>query len=182
MLTPVFFIMYMVNDPYIRLASLVIYTFAALTDFFDGHYARKYGLESSLGVFLDPLADKILTFSAFIVLPTLNSHVFPWLPIIAIVIRDVIVTVMRVVATQRGMDMKTSYSAKVKTFIQMGFLYVSLVLGLAIALPNFLGNLARMFFFHEHGYMTYALYLVALITVYTGIEYIVQNRKLFQRS
>lgn len=180
-LTPVFFVMYTVDDPLIRLLSLVVYTVAALTDYFDGHYARKMGVETSLGVFLDPLADKILTLSAFIVLPMLSSHVFPWLPIIVIVVRDVFVTVMRVVATQRGMEMKTSASAKAKTFIQMGFLYVSLLLGLAISIPNFFGNMARMFFFHPNGYMTYALYVVAVITLYTGIEYIVQNRKLFQR-
>lgn len=178
-LTPVFFVMYTVDDPIIRLISLVVYTVAALTDYFDGHYARKMGVETSLGVFLDPLADKILTFSAFIVLPTLNANVFPWWPIILIVVRDVWVTGMRVVATQRGMEMRTSYSAKVKTFIQMGFLYVSLLLGLAIAVPNFYGSLARQFF--HSGVMTYALYVVAFITLYTGIEYIVQNRKLFQR-
>ena len=178
-LTPVFFIMYTVDDPLIRLMSLVVYTVAALTDYFDGHYARKMGVETSLGVFLDPLADKILTFSAFIVLPTLNANVFPWWPIIAIVVRDVWVTGMRVVATKRGMEMKTSFSAKVKTFIQMGFLYVSLLLGLAISVPHFYGSIARQFF--HSGVMTYALYVVAFITIYTGIEYIVQNRKLFPR-
>ncbi len=178
-LTPVFFVMYTVDDLFIRLISLVVYTVAALTDYFDGYYARKMGVETSLGVFLDPLADKILTFSAFIVLPTLNANVFPWWPIILIVIRDIWVTGMRVVATQRGMEMQTSYSAKVKTFIQMGFLYVSLLLGLAITIPNFYGSLARQFF--HSGVMTYALYVVAIITLYTGIEYIVQNRKIFQR-
>lgn len=180
LLTPVFFIMYTVNDPWIRTASLVVYTIAALTDYFDGHYARKLNVETSLGIFMDPLADKILTFAAFIVLPMLNTHIFPWWPIILIVVRDVFVTGMRVVANQRDMEMKTSYSAKVKTFIQMGYLYIALLLGLAITIPHFYGNLARQFF--HSGYMTYGLYIVAAITLYTGIEYIVQNRKLFVRA
>lgn len=181
LLTPVFFILYMMEDPWMRLASLFVYTAAALTDYFDGHYARKLNVESSLGTFIDPLADKILTFAAFIVLPTINSQIFPWWPVVLIVIRDVWVTYMRVLASRRGIEMKTSYSAKVKTFIQMGYLYVALLIGLLLSLYNFYGNITRQIAYNT-GIFTWGLYIVAAVTVYTGIEYIVVNRKLFHRK
>lgn len=180
-LTPVFFIMYMTNDPWIRAFSLVVYTVAALTDYFDGHYARKYKVESSLGTFMDPLADKILTFAAFFALPTVNSQLFPWWPVVLIVVRDVVVTWMRVHATQRGMEMKTSYSAKVKTFIQMGYLYVALVFGLILSMYNFYGNMARQLAYKTE-FLAWGLYIVAAVTVYTGIAYVFANRQLFRRA
>ncbi len=179
-LTPVFFVLYMMEDPIWRSISLVVYTIAALTDYFDGHYARKYGVESSLGIFLDPLADKILTIAAFCVLPVIEPGIFPWWPILLIVGRDIFVTGMRVLADQRGMVMKTSYSAKVKTFIQMGFLYVALLSGFLATLPMVLGEWTRVFL--DWGVLTWLLYVVALVTVYTGLEYVNDNRGLFRRG
>jgi CDP-diacylglycerol--glycerol-3-phosphate 3-phosphatidyltransferase len=180
-LTPVFFILYMMNDPWLRTLSLVVYTAAALTDYFDGHYARKYGVESSLGTFIDPLADKILTFAAFFALPTINAQLFPWWPVVLIVLRDIAVTWMRVHATQRGVEMRTRYSAKVKTFIQMGYLYVALVFGLILSMYNFYGNMARQLAYRTE-FLEWGLYLVAAVTLYTGIEYAVVNRNLFRRE
>lgn len=180
-LTPVFFILYMMDDPWLRALSLAVYTAAALTDYFDGHYARKYGVETSLGTFIDPLADKILTFAAFFALPTINAQLFPWWPVVLIVMRDIFVTWMRVHATQRGLEMKTSYSAKVKTFIQMGYLYVALVFGLFLSMYNFYGNMARQLAF-KTDFLAWGLYIVAAVTVYTGIEYVLANRNLFRRE
>src|SRR5690606_11256485 len=96
-----------------------------------------------------------------------------------IVGRDIFVTGMRVLADQRGMTMKTSYSAKVKTFIQMGFLYVALMSGFLATLPMVLGEWTRIFL--DWGVLTWLLYLVALVTVYTGLEYVNDNRGLFRR-
>src|SRR5690625_6952005 len=76
----------------IRGLSLLVFTIAALTDAFDGYLARKHKVESKMGAFLDPLADKFLTFAGFICLPFLTPTLFQCWAILLIVLRDIIVT------------------------------------------------------------------------------------------
>ncbi len=71
-LSPVFMIFFEMENPMARLLGFAIYCFAALTDLIDGHYARKYGIVTGFGKFMDPLADKILVTSAFITLVSLG--------------------------------------------------------------------------------------------------------------
>ena len=69
LLTPVFLVLFFEPELWIKLIALGVYIIAAITDFFDGYYARKYNIETSIGAFLDPFADKLLTLSGFAVLP-----------------------------------------------------------------------------------------------------------------
>ena len=63
-LAPVFMTFFLAENPYSRIFGCVLYFVAALTDLADGHYARKYGIVTGFGKFMDPLADKILVSSA----------------------------------------------------------------------------------------------------------------------
>lgn len=110
------------------LAALIVFFIASLSDFFDGFIARRLELHTRFGVFADPLADKLLVGSAFIAFLFLPSIAIPVWLVVLILVREVFVTVMRIVAVRRGLEMKTEYSGKIKTFFQMIAIFSILIL------------------------------------------------------
>lgn len=179
-LAPVFLYLYLQGGLVLGLLSILVFTIAAITDYFDGHYARKYEIETSLGVFLDPLADKVLTFSAFIVLPFVDESQFPWWAVTLIIIRDVFMTGLRIYANKKKMPMKTRYTAKTKTTIQLVFLYVALFLGVFQGTGNIIAHWSEIIL--STGIMFWVMMFVTFVTVYSGIEYVFTNQKLFRSS
>lgn len=106
------------------------FTLAGLSDAVDGYYARKYGVVSSFGKFLDPLADKLLSMSALIMLLALQ-RIAPWI-VILLVCRDVTITALRSMAADEGIVLSASDWGKRKTFLQsfaIGFLLVHYPVG-----------------------------------------------------
>lgn len=180
LLAPIFVVMYLQDELLWRSLSVAVFATAAVTDFFDGYIARHYHAESAYGVFLDPLADKILTFAGFICLPFVFPDYVPWCAIALIVLRDVFVTLLRVVADKKDHVMKTRSTAKIKTFVQMLFLYSTLLFGVFLQSTVKMGSISKTII--NSGIIEYLLYLIVLITIYTGIEYAVINRRLFERQ
>lgn len=137
-LSPVFmlFIVYPVGGRMISLLiAAVIFGLAALTDFFDGMLARKYGQITNFGIFLDPLADKFMIFAALLSIcfsglvieeGTLFSSVFFWASGI-IIFRELAVTSMRlVVSGEKGIVVPANYLGKIKTVTQIICVLVTL--------------------------------------------------------
>lgn len=94
-----------------------VYTVSAITDFLDGWLARRMGLISVLGKFLDPLADKLLVISSLLVMIAMD-----WVPawaVIIIVARELSVTSLRVIAMSEGVEMAASQGGKEKAALQM---------------------------------------------------------------
>jgi len=176
----VFITLYLQNAIIWRSLSVAVFAVAVVTDFFDGYIARNYGAQSSSGIFLDPLADKVLTFSGFACLPFLNPEQFPWFAIGIIYARDIFITLMRVWAEHKNITMQTRYTAKVKTFTQMLFLYTVLLLGVFaqsdIALAPYCSEIL------QSSLMSWLLWSVVAITVYTGFEYVYVNWNIFQKK
>lgn len=179
-LAPLFVLMYLQPELIWASLSIAVFAVAAVTDYFDGLIARRYGAMSDTGVFLDPLADKFLTFAGFICLPFISSSQFPWWVIGLIFFRDIFVTLMRIFAERKGIKMQTSSTAKLKTAVQMGFLYVALLAGVFVKTDIMVGEFSRNLM--DSGALGIMLYGVMIITVYTGIEYVVMNKKIFSRS
>jgi len=180
LLAPLFVFLYL-QDAFLWAAlGMAVFVLAAVTDYLDGYYARRYKVSSHLGTFLDPLADKILTFAGFLCIPFIDSAQFPWWIIGIIVFRDIFITVLRVWADHNGVVMETRYLAKVKTLLQMVFLYVVLLTGMLVKTDGVVGRPASAFL--ESGVLGWLFLLVMIITVYTAIEYLYINRRLFTRA
>ncbi len=100
-----------------RWAALAIFIIASLTDLLDGKIARKYGLITNFGKFMDPLADKMLVCSALICLVELG-RIYSWM-VIVIVVRDFVISGFRLVAAERGKVIAANSWGKFKTASQM---------------------------------------------------------------
>lgn len=118
-LTPVFMACMLINFPYHYAVALVVFIVASLTDMWDGKIARKYGLITNLGKFLDPLADKALTTAAFICfVAEFNEPTLPW-ALMLILTREFMVTSVRLLAAKDGVVVAASFAGKLKTVMQM---------------------------------------------------------------
>jgi CDP-diacylglycerol---glycerol-3-phosphate 3-phosphatidyltransferase len=154
--------------------ALIVFVTAAVTDLFDGRLARQRKEETSLGKFLDPLADKFLVLGALVQF-WLMGLVSAWLVGI-IVIRDVYVTVMRVNAIMKGTELKTSGDAKLKTGIQLTVVITTIVFngGRMIAMslaPDYSG-----FWIDINNYIVFyngLLSVAVIFTIYSWVKYLI---------
>lgn len=145
------------------LAAAAVFSLASITDYFDGYFARKYGLVSNLGKILDPLADKLLVSSAFIMLVSLN-FVPAWIACM-IIGRELAVTGLRCVIVEYGEDVSASWLGKYKTGFQ-----IASIIPLLIHYPYF------GIHFDSIGYVL--LYGALLFTLWSGADYFIKFRKL----
>ena len=161
LLIPVFIIVLMTGYYYI---SAVIFIVASATDALDGYIARKYNLVTNFGKIMDPLADKLLVISALICLVELGD-IAGWM-VIVILAREFTITGLRTVAAAQGLVIAAGWSGKIKTIFQM-------VAVPALLLQNWPFSLIG-FPFAE-----IMLWASVIMTIYSGIEYIIQNKSVF---
>ena len=135
--------------------SLGIFIVASLTDFVDGHIARKYNQVSDFGKFLDPLADKLLTLAAMAMY--CEWGIFPAWALMIVLTREFAVSGLRMVAGPKGKVIAAGKSGKFKT--------ASTMVGLCamMALPGI--DILN----------TAVIACIVLTTVYSGVEYFIQN-------
>ena len=135
--------------------SLAVFIIASLTDYVDGHIARKYNQVSDFGKFLDPLADKLLVIAAMVMF--CQWGMFPAWALMIVLTREFAVTGLRLVAVGKGVVIAAGKSGKFKTAstmiglcVLMGFPSVPVLAWLIVA-------------------------VIVITTVYSGIEYFIQN-------
>ncbi|NUN08734.1 MAG: CDP-diacylglycerol--glycerol-3-phosphate 3-phosphatidyltransferase [Ignavibacteriaceae bacterium] len=180
-LTPVFVYFFLADGDYHLEISIVIYIVAALTDWYDGWLARKFNYITAWGKFWDPMADKILTSAAFLCFVILD--IIPLWMVLLIVLRDLFVTTVRGYVDYKNLNFPTSTYAKVKTFIQMIFLYYLLVF-YTLSVSQFSGENVKSISFlmlNEH-FIYYIMLLITIITVHSGYVYIKQNYDLILKA
>ena len=137
--------------------SLAIFIIASLTDYVDGHIARKYNQVTDFGKFLDPLADKLLVIAAMVMLCEWGK--FPAWALMIVLTREFAVTGLRLVAVQKGTVIAAGWSGKVKT--------ASTMIGLCVWMG-----------FPTIGWLGWIVTAVIVVTtLYSGVEYFIQNWK-----
>ena len=135
--------------------GLGVFIVASLTDYIDGHIARKYNQVSDFGKFLDPLADKLLVIAAMAMFCEWGQ--MPAWALMLVLTREFAVTGLRLVAVGKGKVIAAGWSGKVKT--------ASTMIGLCV-----------MMAFPNVGWLSMAVIAVIVITtVYSGVEYFIQN-------
>jgi len=179
-LTPVFLILFLTGEPVLIQISYLVFLIAAITDWYDGWLARKFNYITEWGKFMDPLADKILTSTAFIAFVIVG--VLPLWMVMLIIIRDLVVTLIRVYADYRNVSFRTTRTAQLKTVLQMFFLYYILLIytlntfeKLHVVYKNLLSILL------DPVGIYIAMLFITLFTVITGITYILSNRLLIRK-
>ena len=135
--------------------SLAVFIIASLTDYVDGHIARKYQQVSDFGKFLDPLADKLLVIAAMLMF--CEWGIFPAWALMIVLTREFAVTGLRLVAVGKGKVIAAGWSGKVKT--------ASTMIGLCV-----------MMSFPTVAVLNWVVIgVIVVTTVYSGVEYFIQN-------
>lgn len=160
LLIPVFMVLV---EAELGLWPAVVFLLASLTDFLDGYLARSRGEVTTLGKFLDPLADKLLTMTAFVYL-AVTAAVPAW-AVIIILARETAVTGLRVISAERGIVVAASGWGKLKTVAQM----VSLTMLLAAPVFGVLYIPGLLIF-----------YVALAATVFSGWDYFRGGRELLR--
>lgn len=160
-----FFIFFMISDMNNgQTIAAFIFIVASATDWLDGYIARKHNLVTTFGKFADPLADKILVSAALICLVEIGS-VSSWI-VILIIAREFAVTGLRVLAASDNIVIAASWWGKIKTVTQM----IAIILTLFNNYP-----FSQIGFPLSHILM----YLAALFTLISGVDYFIINRRVF---
>ena len=136
-----------------------IFVLASITDFFDGYIARKKGIVTVFGSFLDPIADKFLVVSSLLMLQALDR--IPVLIVIVLVLREFYITSLRLLAGERGLKVPVGQLGKWKTALQM------------IGIPMLMAN-APLWKIPLPIIGTITIYLSCIISVYSASQYSVQ--------
>ena len=172
LVTPLLLLLLSVPSKAGQMSAVVLFVLASLTDYYDGVLARRYGVRSRLGQYLDPLADKILVLGTFIALALEAPDLVPWWAVVAIALRDVVVTVLRSWAEASGQTLHTYRVAKGKTMLQAAFLFGVLTLRAATHFSPPLRDAAR-WLLYDSGLPGLALTVVVGFTLATGALYVV---------
>ncbi len=182
---PVLVVIYYLKFPYYDFVIGFLFVAAAFTDLFDGYLARKHNLVTTLGKFLDPLADKLLVMFALLMLQDVG--VIPMWVVLVVLSREFIVTGIRLVAAGDGSVIAAGVLGKYKTTFTMIALGVLLFIWHDASIfrhENFpwLGFTIPWFasFAEWVGYIM--LYLGVALTVVSGIEYYIRNKHVFKQQ
>ena len=137
--------------------ALAVFIIASITDFVDGHIARRYNQVSDFGKFLDPLADKLLTIAAMVMF--CEWGMMPGWALMLVLAREFAVTGLRLVAVGKGKVIAAGWSGKVKTASTMVGLCVLMAFPTVIWLAGIVNA------------------VIVVTTIYSGVEYFAQNWK-----
>ncbi|MEA5026355.1 CDP-diacylglycerol--glycerol-3-phosphate 3-phosphatidyltransferase [bioreactor metagenome] len=146
---------------------LVLFMIASFTDFLDGRIARKRNMVTSFGKFIDPVADKLLVNTMFIMFAV--QGIAPVVGVLLMIWRDTIVDVIRMIASSKGKVMAAGPLGKLKTVLQM----VSIIIILLSNLPFELYRLAVADFI---------FWFATLVSVMSGISYFIQAKDIIMES
>ena len=169
-------------ENYGSIVAGIIFIIASLTDLADGKIARKYNLITNLGKFLDSLADKMLVISVLIALVDVGriSAVF----VIIIVIREFMVTGIRLIASEKGVVMAAAMIGKIKTATQMtAIIYILFEPLFKWILKILLTNVSESLISSGIVLVGDICFIISVVmTIISGLDYLVKNIHYFKES
>jgi CDP-diacylglycerol--glycerol-3-phosphate 3-phosphatidyltransferase len=178
-LTFVFMFFLFIPVLWAKATALLIFIFAALSDFFDGRIAQKRNMVTDFGKLMDPIADKILVlaaFAAFVQIQLIDAWMF-----VIIVAREILITSLRLFALNKGKVLSAAKAGKHKTLSQMVVIFY--ILGFIVLKEAILAfstwNPAWESFFRNSIYMM--MLLTVGLTLYSGLSYLWENRKVITK-
>jgi CDP-diacylglycerol--glycerol-3-phosphate 3-phosphatidyltransferase len=162
--------------------ALFFFCLAGVTDFLDGRIARARGLITNFGILMDPLADKIMTCSAFIAFVE-STHLHPDAPVkvaawmvIVIVARELAITGLRLLAASKGVVLSAERFGKHKTISQIVAIIALLVIDAKNEWPLSLQNIFQGW---AVPFTEFALWLTVALTAASGLIYLWRNREIY---
>lgn len=161
-LVPVFMVLLMIDGTGFQIAALVVFIAASATDAADGYIARTYNQVTNFGKFMDPLADKMLTTSAFIIFVSMG-RMSPW-ALALILMREFMVSGIRLLAAAKSVVIAASMSGKIKTVSQMAAIIAAIIL----LNPFFEAHSAKLI-------TEILMWISTAAAVISGGEYLVKN-------
>ena len=153
------FIMVAPSHPFL---GCVLFSIAAITDLLDGYLARKTGQVTKLGILLDPIADKLLVISALIIFVDMET-IPAWIAII-IIVREFVVTGLRIGALSKDMVIPAEKGGKIKTTCQIASIIILFLDRTLISIDLYAIGLTL-------------LWLAMILGIVSGIQYFVIFRK-----
>ncbi|MBQ7793428.1 MAG: CDP-diacylglycerol--glycerol-3-phosphate 3-phosphatidyltransferase [Clostridia bacterium] len=166
-LIPIFMVLFMMESTACRIGALAVFVIAALSDAADGYIARNYNQITNFGKFVDPLADKMLTTAAFLIMLH-YGRMSPY-ALMIVLAREFMVSGIRQLAAADGTVIAASLWGKLKTVSQM----VAIIAAIILMLP----------FFPEAAAMLITDILVWLsvaFTILSGVDYLWKNRSVLK--
>ncbi|MDD5194118.1 MAG: CDP-diacylglycerol--glycerol-3-phosphate 3-phosphatidyltransferase [Candidatus Omnitrophica bacterium] len=163
------------NTFFSLIIAFIIFIIASITDFLDGYLARKKNLISDLGKLLDPIADKILIIGTFLAFLQLKVIVNAWM-VSVIMLREFIVTGLRLYSLNKGVVMEAKSLGKHKTFCQLVgivFIFITLILFKSLA-PN------KIVEFLYVRVIPIVMWYIVAITLFSGVHFFWVNRKMIR--
>lgn len=168
LLVPVFMFLLLSEGITMHFVALVVFCIASLTDALDGHIARKHNLITNFGKFMDPLADKVLTTAAFLIF--MQQGLIGSVAIMIILVREFVVSGIRLVAAGNGNVIAASFWGKFKTVSQMVAIILTILLMNISAIPVGISTAISITL----------IWISIAFTVISGLEYLIKNIKIFE--
>jgi len=178
-LTFIFMFFLFCHGLWAKVLSLLLFIFAALSDFFDGRIAQRKNMVTDFGRLMDPIADKILVLAAFAAF--VQMQLIPAWMFVIIISREIIITSLRFFALNKGRVLSASKAGKHKTFSQMAvILFILLFIVLKeMMLAFFTWNPTWEKLFSRSIYIL--MFLTVVLTLYSGLSYLWKNRKVIAK-
>ncbi len=174
-LTAAFLAALLSNLPFSESGALLLFILASMTDYWDGVIARREKLVTNFGILMDPLADKILTCSAFIVFVEIDPDVAAWMVVI-IVAREFAITGLRLLAASKQIHLAAEGYGKHKTISQI----VAIILTLfSLSYPEWGRWTEKAFEPWVPWLKQLSLWLAVILTFVSGGLYLWKNRRLY---
>lgn len=174
LVAPFFLFFFISDNNTLVFISIILFVLGAISDWLDGWYARRFNQSSKWGVFIDPLADKILNSTAF--LAFVFEGIIPFWMVLIVILRDTFMTFLRLFAESHKLPIRTKNIAKLKTVLQ----FALIIYVISVYFISLLLNDTSIIELVTKDYVYYSMLFLTIFTVWTVFDYVKDNKRVVQ--